>query len=61
MDILSLCICEAPQMEACEYMGQPFYQGVNTIVKAFCEGLVAIVHSNLLTLPPNSYLTLLDF
>ena len=32
LNIWGLWICGAPQMEACEYMGHPFYQGVNAIV-----------------------------
>ena len=32
LNIWGQWICGAPQMEACEYVGHPFYQGVNAIV-----------------------------
>ena len=39
LNIWGLWICGAPQMEACEYVGHPFYQGVNAIVITLLWGV----------------------
>ena len=57
LNIPGLWICVTPKMEACEYVGHPFYQGVNAIVITLLWGVAW--NTILVTLSIDSVMVLL--